>query len=150
MARAQSHGHRELKQAEKCNLALAVGGRGWWWWWWLMDFMNCLLIFCQRFLPTASPAPHLPHLDPSVSPPLSNPHAGLPPMSALPLTNLLLLPRSHTQWKTVCPSKFTSTLMSDLYSLGQSRCTPITTWVSSHPRTWDLGVRVWGSWGSEG
>lgn len=140
MARAQSRGHKELKHAEKCNLALVGWGGGG-----VMDLMNCLLIFCQRFLPTA------PALPLASSPPRSlsfsttfqppGPHAGLPPMLALTLTNLLL-PRSHTQWRTVCPSKFTSTLMSDLYSLGQSRCTPITTWVSSHPRTWDLGVRL--------
>lgn len=125
-----------------------------------MDLMNCSLIFWQRFLLP----PHLAHPYPFLIPQFlhhcSNLQAPCWTSSHVtPLTNLLLLSRSHTAWRTVYPSKFTSTLTWGSYSLGQSRCTLITTWVSSCPRAWgprylgirSLGVpgmqelRVWGS-----
>lgn len=40
-----------------------------------------------------------------------------------------------------------------LSSLGQSRCTPITTWVRHQPEAWSLtvaGIGDLGAWGSQG
>lgn len=128
-------------EAEKCNLVVSLGEKE-------NRFVELLINLCHFLLPIPPP---ISLLDPSISPPWLPPPVPMPDsLPCHPTDQPPPFPRSHTPRRTVWHSKFTSSLMWGLSSLARSRCTPITTWVRSHPRTW--GPRVpriceLGAWG---
>ena len=131
------------REAEKSNPAMSLGEKE-------NRFVELLMNLCHFLLPIFA-TQILPALIPPFLHPCSSPqYPVLDSLLCHPTDSPPPSPRSRTTWRTVYPSKFTSSLMWGLSSLGQSRCTPITTWVSSQPRAWGLRVpRIYkfGAWG---